>query len=178
MRHSNNCLINRGTPICHLPKNAPLWSIHQGMVGKTFSADMNSPLLDPFLTFGVEVTGPGTKWMQTSYSTTYMQSMTVTFTIKTVRNNKHIPVFFSSFCYYSLLRVEQFGHFLLACTITMRQCYFIWTPQILHTCMQLLLSDNALLLGFHKTLTPYVINGKMKIKHVQTYQWDQIQDHQ
>ena len=111
MRHSNNCLINRGTPICHLPKNAPLWSIHQGMVGKTFSADMNSPLLDPFLTFGVEVTGPGTKWMQTSYSTTYMQSMTVTFTIKTVRNNKHIPVFFSSFCYYSLLRVEQFGPF-------------------------------------------------------------------
>ena len=29
--------------------------------GKTFSADMNSPLLDPFLAFGVEVTGPGTK---------------------------------------------------------------------------------------------------------------------
>ena len=97
MRHSNNCLINRGTPICHLPKNAPLWSIHQGMVGKTFSADMNSPLLDPFLTSGVEVTGPGTKWIQTSYSTTYMQSMTVTFTIKTVRNKKHIPVFFFFF---------------------------------------------------------------------------------
>ena len=32
--------------------------------------------------------------------------------------------------------------------------------------------------GFDKTLTPYKINQKMKIKKAQNYQWDPIQVHQ